>query len=338
MRAAARIVLFVSYLLIVIVVILEVGVRVWGYSRPYIYDPIYMLYPASEEIPYVHKPNLRDARGRGLSIVHTDALGLRTTTPGRTYGPKQPAEYRIAVAGNSVTFGQGVRDAEDTFCEVLGRTLNDAQSDVRITVFNYGASAYSVREMEATLRHRMLEVEPDLVVMAIITNDFFPSRSVDVDRWGYHVNRRLSGWIPKDSRLKRWLRGVHLTYVVRDLRYQWIKKRRGDTDGVHRYNLSAERVPDGYRYVSRFGEQAVENGVDYLIVLLPCHSGSYGSVPRQLTEDGMARADLSFIRGEFTAREFAASKFDRHPSAAVHRRIGEELAGVILAGPLASRR
>lgn len=71
--------------------------------------------------------------------------------------------------GDSVTFGEGVREASDTFAKILEDSLNRRRTGARVRVFNFAASAYSVRVMEATLRRRMLAVEPNLVLPAIIS-------------------------------------------------------------------------------------------------------------------------------------------------------------------------
>src|ERR1051325_5536319 len=120
MRRVLRRLLFALYLSAATFALLEVGVRVSGYSGHHLCDPIYMRFEAApEEIPYVHRPNLSGARGRGLSVVNTDSLGLRSTASGETYGPRAADEYRVAVVGDSVTFDEGVRDGSDTHAKVL---------------------------------------------------------------------------------------------------------------------------------------------------------------------------------------------------------------------------
>jgi hypothetical protein len=49
----------------------------------------------------------------------------------------------------------------------------------------------------------------------------------------------------------------------------------------------------------------------------------------RLRVEGLAVVDLSAIRAEFTLEQFEASRFDRHPSQVVHRRIGEQLSAAI---------
>ena len=75
---------------------------------------------------------------------------------------------RIAIVGDSVTFGEGIPNTADTFVKVMERILNEKQTAVKVRTFNYGVSAYSVKSMAASLRYRMFDIDPDLVVMAIM--------------------------------------------------------------------------------------------------------------------------------------------------------------------------
>ena len=320
MKKLLRKLLAAACVLLITLVSLEVAVRMWGISQPSIYDPIYARSDRIEDIPYVHKPNLTQARARGLAIINTDSLGLRATTAGSLYGPKQSNEYRIAVIGDSCTFGEGVRDTENTFAQVLEVVLNQPQQPVKVKVFNYGVSAYSVKEMAATLQYRALDIQPDLVVMVIVPSDFNLSRTPTVDESGYlvsQINQKLSFV----SHLGPVLRNIHLAYVLRNL---------GEGLFFKPVNvmqvLSRGEIPESYRFVRQFKETAEQHGVSYTIVLLPLLGNSWGPVPDQLARDHITYIDLSFLMKEFTKEEFMASRFDPHPSPAVHRRIGEELA------------
>lgn len=306
--------------------LLEVGVRVSGYSEHHLCGPIYARFEeAPEEIPYVHRPNLRGARGRGLSVVNTDSLGLRSNVPGESYGARAPGEFRVAVVGDSVTFGEGVREGGDTFAKVLEAALNQKQSLARVRVFNFGASAYSVRVMEATLRRRMLAVEPNLVLLAIIPADFNLGRTPGVDSHGYLSDDKLSGFLSRDSRARLALRRLHSPYLLRDVIYPLLDRETRAEDV-----LAAGGVPDSYSYVKAFAEDAKRSGVECRVVLLPSLNTSFGPVAERMKDDGVAFVDLSSLSSEFTPEQFRASRFDRHPSALVHRRIGEALAGQIL--------
>jgi hypothetical protein len=88
-KSLKRTILYGGHLLLVAFLMLEIGVRIWGYSESHTYDPIYTSFEPSEDIPYIHKPNLIQAQARGLPVINTDSLGLRSKTSGTVYGPQQ---------------------------------------------------------------------------------------------------------------------------------------------------------------------------------------------------------------------------------------------------------
>jgi len=324
MRKLIKKLLFAFYLLVVTSIVLEIGVRLWGYSERHICDPIYIPFELTQEIPYVHKPNLVNARARGLAIINTDSLGLRSIINGDRRGTRRDNEYRIAIVGDSVTFGEGVIKTEDTFAQVLEDILNQKQNTFRVKVFNFGASAYSVQVMAALLRYRMLDVEPDLVLMSIVPQDFDLSRTPSIDASGYLTDNKMSTLLPKDSSLRPLLRKVHLLYLLRDIIYPRLynTKKREDI-------LWSGGLPQSYSYIKQFAATAGQHRIAYSIVLLPSQS-SFRNVPAQLNQDQISSVDLSPLRAEFTQEQFQASSFDTHPSAQVHRRIAESLGEYIL--------
>ena len=75
---------------------------------------------------------------------------------------------RIAVIGDSFTFGAGV-DVEDTYPAQLQRLLN--QRNLRSEVMNFGVVNHDMWQHYEMLKERVLPYEPDLVILAIFTND-----------------------------------------------------------------------------------------------------------------------------------------------------------------------
>lgn len=324
-RSLLRKLLGAGSILLVTLILLEVTVRIWGYAQRHIYDPIYRPYDRTIDIPYIHKANLTEARARGLAVINTDSLGLQAKVAGALYGAKQPDEYRIALIGDSYTFGEGVPRTEDTFAQVLEDTLNQRRQAVTVRTFNFGASAYSVKEMVATLQYRTPDVQPDLVVMTIITSDFNLARTPRIDEEGYLVDRKLYRFSPPGSMVRRALRHIHLIYVLGEIAVRWASPSLDIGEMIAR-----GETPDTYEYVRQFKKLAEEPRLSYVIVLLPrMREKSWGGVPDQLTRDHIAYLDLSSLKNEFTEAQYWASRFDPHPSAVVHRRIGEALADYV---------
>lgn len=325
MTSATKKLRYALYLVTVSFVLAELAVRLSGYAGHHLCDPIYQPFADSADIPYVHKPGLHQARARGFAIINTDAMGLRSVSVGEQCGPHQDREYRIALVGDSVTFGEGVARTEETYAQVLEQTLSRRQGAVKARVFNFAASAYSVKVMAATLRHRMLAIQPDLVVMAIIPSDFDLNRTPAVDAHGNLTDNKLSGFLARNSALRPWLRKVHLFYLLRDLVYPRLDNTRKAED-----ILAAGDLPTSFEYLKDFRAAAKENGLPYRLVLLPSLRSRFHDLTSRLRAEGLDFVDLEPLRQHFTDAEFRASRFDTHPSAAVHRAIGEALAENIL--------
>ena len=101
--------------------------------------------------------------------VRVNALGLRG--PPTTLA-KPDGVLRVAVVGDSVTFGVGVSD-EETWPAVLGRTLGPvlATEGLRCEVLNFGVTGYSSQDEARLIEGRVLAFAPDLVVVGYYLND-----------------------------------------------------------------------------------------------------------------------------------------------------------------------
>jgi hypothetical protein len=194
-----------------------------------------------------------------------------------------------------------------------------------VRVFNFSASGYSVKQMAASLEYRMVDIQPDLVVLAMIPEDFNVLRTPDINARGYLVDRRMP--VLQSSIVREVLRPIRLMYLLRGVILRWISP---SQDHEASRLLEQGEIPESYRYVQRFKAIAEHYQFPYLVVLLPKpKEKAWGPLPSRLTQDGVTYLDLSPLDREFTREEFVASPFDPHPSAAVHRRIGERLADYV---------
>jgi hypothetical protein len=208
---------------------------------------------------------------------------------------------------------------------VLEDRLNQRQKAVTVKTFNFGASAYSVKQMVATLQYRTPDIQPDLIVMAIITSDFNLGRTPTIDAQGYLFVQNSFHFIPPDPRVGRALRRVHLVYVLREMALRWFYR----SPDVGRM-ISQGEIPQTYKYIGQFKKIAEGHGIPYVVVLLPRTQSTWGEMSDRLMQDAVTYLDLSILLQEFTEEQFMASRFDSHPSAAVHHRIGESLAEYVL--------
>jgi lysophospholipase L1-like esterase len=82
---------------------------------------------------------------------------------------KPPGTIRIAVIGDSITFGYWVAE-DDTFSRQLESQLNPPGSSP-IEVLNFGVPGYNLDQETERLRSGLLRFSPDLVIVAVCLND-----------------------------------------------------------------------------------------------------------------------------------------------------------------------
>ena len=145
--------------LLLLLIILEVVLRMTtapfvtpGYTRTHF------------ERRYELRPNFR---GRTYeAALSINSYGLRDEE--RPISGENQA-YRIAVFGDSVTFGIGV-ESEDTFPKLMERHLNDAY-DSEIQVFNFGVPSYNTVNEYHYFRERYDQFTPHAVIFQFLVGN-----------------------------------------------------------------------------------------------------------------------------------------------------------------------
>ena len=80
---------------------------------------------------------------------------------------------RIAILGGSTTYDTGVRDDAETFPARLQELLNAGATAPPYRVINAGVPGYTSWESLIHLQLRILELEPDIVIVHHATNDVY---------------------------------------------------------------------------------------------------------------------------------------------------------------------
>lgn len=96
------------------------------------------------------------------SRMRTNALGGR----GPEVGAK--TKLRVVALGDSFTFGQGVEE-DEAFVQVAARSLAGQGLDVEM--LNFGVPGHGQPQAVALLEHRLLELDPDVVLLNVFAND-----------------------------------------------------------------------------------------------------------------------------------------------------------------------
>ncbi|MDT5159447.1 MAG: hypothetical protein QOH51_3804 [Acidobacteriota bacterium] len=201
--------------------IFEVFLRAVGFTYPIFYQP-----DASRG--YSLRPGIEGwYRKEGEAFVRINGEGLRD----REHAKQKPAgTLRIAVVGDSYAEAFQV-EQEKAFWSVLERRLGEcpALAGRPVEVINFGVSGYGTAQELLTLREKVWDYSPDVVLLAVTTNndvldnsralkqtDEIPYFVLDGDQLVLDNSfRDTTAFRLRDSalnRLGRWLRD-HLRFV-----------------------------------------------------------------------------------------------------------------------------
>jgi hypothetical protein len=143
--------------------IFEVFLRAVGYTYPVFYQP-------DESRGYALRPGAEGFyRREGRAYVRVNSDGLRD----REHAKQKPANtLRVAVVGDSYAEAFQV-EQEKAFWSVLERKLAGcpALAGRRVEVINFGVSGYGTAQELITLREKVWDYSPDVVLLAVTTNN-----------------------------------------------------------------------------------------------------------------------------------------------------------------------
>jgi lysophospholipase L1-like esterase len=100
-------------------------------------------------------------------------LGMRGPMPRVR---KAEGGYRIAVLGDSVAFGYGLKD-EQSFPRVLETMLN-REGEHRVEIINFAVCGYGLEAYAEVYRTKVRAFDPDLVLLGYVLNDPAPTAIV----------------------------------------------------------------------------------------------------------------------------------------------------------------
>jgi lysophospholipase L1-like esterase len=108
-------------------------------------------------------------RKEGEAYVRINSDGLRDSEHAVA---KPESAFRIAIIGDSYCEAFQV-PTEEAFWSVLGAKLNDcaALKSKRVEIINFGVSGYGTAQELLTVREKVWKYEPDLVLLAVTTNN-----------------------------------------------------------------------------------------------------------------------------------------------------------------------
>ncbi len=289
----------------------ELGLRAW-LSTHVIYDvemsryaQLVKLESPNPAIGHVHRPGAR-AHLMGVDVsINSD--GLRDVEHAR----ERDGRRRIAVLGDSLTFGWGV-EREDTFAALLGGMLG---GDREVEILNFGTGNYDTTQEVALFREKGLAYRPDEVFLFYFINDAEP--------------------VPKKSALS-FLANFRVTTFYWSRMRELFAGRSGNEDFRTYYsNLYRDGEPGWEATKTALRELAAlcrERGIGLRVVLLPefhelvdyPFEDAHEKVVRVLREENVPVLDLApAFADQRDTHSLWVSLDDAHPNAKAHRLIAE---------------
>jgi hypothetical protein len=268
-------------------------------------------------------PNDFIARHHTGPTVSINQLGFRD----REVPPKSPDRYRIAVVGDSITWGQGIEERE-RFSNLIEGFLGP-----RYEVFNFGRLGANLPDHLEELA-QALGTSPDFVLLQLFINDF---ETLQMER------PRAFGLLP--PRLDQALEASSLLYDVLNAHWAHLQTVIGVSESYVAYmtrNLIDPEGPNGRQTsaeVLTFFRQAQAAHVGVGAVIFPAtdvmgRNGAdypfgflHARVLEICTQAQVTCLDLlptfSKVRDPHT---LWVSPFDAHPNAIANRRAAQEIA------------
>ncbi len=147
----------------ILLIVLEVGIRTNYSLSPELY---YLLknYPGDRKdkmLNFYFEPNsIRDHYGIN---TYVNSIGIRD----KEYTKKKPPNVtRIAIIGDSFTFGYGVENDSDVYSEVLEKKLGD-----NYEVINFGMGSLNALDIYYVVKEKIIPYNPDVIIYGYFHND-----------------------------------------------------------------------------------------------------------------------------------------------------------------------
>lgn len=220
---------------------------------------------------------------------------------------------RIAVLGDSTTFGYGV-EASETYSAVL-ETLIRSKGQ-RCEVLNFGVTGYNTRDEAIQLEHRVMAFEPDMLILGYNLND------PDTD---HHTNGRVFFAAPK------WWEHSHLTRMLNHLWWRQRRSRLGEGNLFRFLHATGQPnwaiVEDGFASIAA---TASGQQIPVLVVTFPTgevprdpenyrYADLHQQVAAEATKHGFEVLDLVRTFAEMRRRSLSYRLPHEHPNVAGHR-------------------
>jgi len=260
----------------------------------------------------------------GRVAYHINRFGMR--------GPEVPlakeaGTFRIVCLGDSVTFGEGVHDA-DTYPARLADLLARSDGARRVDVVNMGVQAYGTKEAVALYLLRGRQFHPDVVTLGFVLNDATDFAETIRQNEAHTKDITLS----PIGRVSRLWGTFERNRLARRMQSEFFETTRRSFQS-EKWNECRDLI-DGMAQLSR------EDRFRFVVVIFPILWGLDRDYPFEdlhaLVADACHRAgcevvDLMDVYGGCQASSLWVHPTDHHPNELAHRLAAERVAQFLTA-------
>lgn len=250
--------------------------------------------------------------------------------------PRPKGTYRITIAGDSFTEGQGVKE-EHTLARVLEGLLAERDSG-EFQVRNCGRRGLDFPELMASF-DGALQYDPDLVVYALVLNDAlrppeFQARQQYINDW--ILDREL---LPDEDTPTPGLLRSRVVDLLKDRVSAW---RVGRETTRWYLDMWGEGNPEGWpatqELIRDMQRRANRQGARFMVVVWPLFVGLEGPYPFEAAHEtlrefclgaGIPFLDLLPVYAGRRSADLWVHEVDRHPNEVAHRLAAEALVPVV---------
>jgi len=243
---------------------------------------------------------------------------------GKPFKQEPDERYRLVVAGDSFTWGQGVYPASERFTERIDKFLNKVDNSSAIEVVNAGICGFNLPNHYKFL-HFIDAIKPDYVLYQWFINDMVLSPDYSQYKTAHLIkNRKVHTWFWKHSAL----------YYLLQRGYGSMQRKDGSKKSYSQYLVESMSDPKGtsavkaknllVKYIDHFQEKNTGFG----IVLFPSFYSPmdqyklgflHDQVLEVCAEKGIECLDLRSSYAGVEYKKLWANVFDPHPSALANK-------------------
>ena len=245
--------------------------------------------------------------------------------------------FRILVLGDSLSFGQGIKDIKDTFPKIIERRLNQDANDRSHEIINTAQMGFNTKDHLKLWNDEGFKYDPDQVIIAYFHNDFSYGQEIDGDKdtvWikeaGKYLKKRSYVYFFFDIKLVNYIK-IFWKYKIM---IRFLDNSAKDDDSWK------QELPQHIEEFKELLEAIKEKGSRPLVIILPYNFIGQDRPTERILEQfsEIIRAaedeDTDYIKIksiDYALRDDKASlvvnKEDHHPNELAHKMMADEIYG-----------